>query len=87
MHEEERVGSAVQPFRQAVARYSALEVRIERLLTNNGAPIAPRCFPRHAKHWDHAHLHFTVSPSGNAPLPIRFVLQHNQTLHRLAQAL
>ena len=44
VHEDERTGSAVQFLRQAVAHYSALGVRIERLLTDNGGAYRSKAF-------------------------------------------
>ncbi|MCG3774349.1 MAG: hypothetical protein JW395_1169 [Nitrospira sp.] len=46
MHEDERVGSAVRFLRQAVAHYSALGVRIERLLTDNGGAYRSKVFAK-----------------------------------------
>lgn len=46
MHEDERKSSAVALVRAAVARYAALGVRIERLLTDNGAAYRSRLFAK-----------------------------------------
>jgi len=46
MHEDERKGSAVDFLQAAVAHYAALGVRIERLLTDNGAAYRSRLFAK-----------------------------------------
>ena len=46
MHPDERKGSAVQFLKAAVAHYAALGVRIERLITDNGAAYRSRAFAK-----------------------------------------
>ena len=46
MHEDERKGSAVDFLQAAVAHYAALGVRVERLLTDNGAAYRSRLFAK-----------------------------------------
>lgn len=46
MHADERKGSAVNFLQAAVAHYAALGVRIERLLTDNGAAYRSRLFAK-----------------------------------------
>ncbi len=46
MHADERKGSAVEFLQAAVAHYAALGVRIERLLTDNGAAYRSRLFAK-----------------------------------------
>lgn len=46
MHADERKGSAVDFLQAAVAHYAALSVRMERLLTDNGAAYRSRLFAK-----------------------------------------
>ena len=46
VHEDERIGSAVQFLRQAVAHYSSLGVRIAQVLTDNGGAYRSKVFAK-----------------------------------------
>lgn len=73
MHAGEKNKAAVDFLKVAVAHYTALGVHIQRVRTENGAPIAPASLPAPARRWDQAELPQPYRPQTNGKAE-RFIL-------------